>query len=222
MTDTLERFFEFQNSSLRPVYQYNSIDHPFEPTRGTKLLTAVDIAGGVLGGNQDFVRPELTFTLFRPVSRGRIKTVFGFNTQVGYLIPYDDYELAPFDRFYLGGEGSVRGFSFRSIWARDEDGNTITDDFGIPLGGDRYLQANLEYHFLTGGPFRVVLFADAGKVFAEDQDLDFTNMRYSAGVELRVTVPLFGAPLRFIYSQNLDPLPEDRFDSFDFTVGASF
>ncbi len=222
VTDTLERNFEFQNSSIRPVYQFNSIDHPFEPTRGTKFLASMDIAGGVLGGNQDFVRPELTYTTFRPVSRGRLKTVFGFNTQVGYILPYDGYQLAPFDRFYLGGENSVRGFSFRSIWARDENGNTLVDDFGVPLGGDRYFHTNLEYHFLTGGPFRVVLFADAGNVWADEQDIDFSNIRASAGIELRVTVPLFGAPLRFIYSQNLSPLPDDRFDSFDFTVGASF
>ena len=116
----------------------------------------------------------------------------------------------------------MRGYSFRSIWVRDENGNTVLDNLGIPMGGDKYFQANVEYHFLTNSPFRVLLFADAGGVFSEDQSIDFDLMRKTAGIELRVLVPLFGAPLRFIYAQNLDPFPDDRFDSFDFTIGASF
>ena len=83
-------------------------------------------------------------------------------------------------------------------------------------------QLNLEYHVLTGGPFRVVFFADAGGVFARDQSMDPDLMRYSAGAELRVSVPLFPAPLRFIYASNLDPLPDDRFESFDFSLSTSF
>ena len=43
-----------------------------------------------------------------------------------------------------------------------------------------------------------------------------------AGGELRIFVPIFGAPLRFIYSSNLDPRPLDRFESFQFSIGATF
>ena len=43
-----------------------------------------------------------------------------------------------------------------------------------------------------------------------------------AGVELQVNVPLFGAPLRFIYSENIAPFPDDRFESFQFSIGPSF
>jgi outer membrane protein assembly factor BamA len=90
-----------------------------------------------------------------------------------------------------------------------------------------------------------VLFGDAGGVFGYEQPLrnadgslmvdddgnlvigrgsqfDFNGLRYSAGVELRVLVPLFGAPLRFIYATNLDPLDDDQFESFDFNIGTSF
>ena len=35
-------------------------------------------------------------------------------------------------------------------------------------------------------------------------------------------VPLFPAPLRFIYARNLEPLPGDRFRSFNFSLSASF
>ncbi len=90
------------------------------------------------------------------------------------------------------------------------------------LGGDSYAQINLEYHFLFGGPFRVLLFADGGNVFGDGQPFDLSNLRTTAGVELRVFLPVFGAPLRFIYAKNLDPLPQDSFEDFQFSIGTSF
>ncbi len=213
----------FTQSALRPVYQYNSIDSPFEPTRGTKLRFSVDYAGGFLGATQDFYRPDLTFTHYRPVTKGKIKTVLGLNIKSGWIEPFDNYQLSLLDRFFLGGDSTVRGFSFRDISVLNDDGTRRKDRTGFfNLGGDKYLQVNLEYHFLTGGPFRFLLFGDAGGVFDEDQSFDLDKLRYSAGLEVRVLLPLFGAPLRFIWAKNLEPLPDDRFDSFDFTIGASF
>ncbi len=212
----------FTQSALRPVYLYNSVDSPFEPTRGTKFRFQADYAGGFLGASQSFFRPEATFTLYRPITQGRVKTVLGVNAKAGWIKPFDGYDLLLLDRFYLGGESSVRGFAFRSITVRDGDVRRKDATGLFNLGGDKYLQLNLEYHFLTNSPFRFLLFADAGSVFAENQDIAFDNLQMSAGVEVRVLLPLFGAPLRFIYAQNLRPLPDDRFDSFDFTIGASF
>ena len=146
----------------------------------------------------------------------------GGNVEAAYIEPFGGRDLFFLDRFYLGGETSVRGFRFRSIWVRDGNDVTQVDEVGFPLGGDRSLQVNAEFIVLAGGPFRLIGFFDAGKVWGEDQDLDFSGFRTSAGVEMQVNVPLFGAPLRFIYSRNLDPLPDDRFDKFQFSVGPSF
>ena len=149
-------------------------------------------------------------------------SVGALNVEFGYIRPFAGDELFFLDRFSLGGESSVRGFEFRSIWARDENGVTLLDDFGFPLGGDRFVQLNFELIFLVGGPFRLIGFADAGNVFVNSDDLSNFDMRYSTGIELQVNVPLFGAPLRFIYAQNLDPFPDDRFETFQFSIGPSF
>ena len=93
---------------------------------------------------------------------------------------------------------------------------------GYYKGGNKFLQANVEFHVLVGGPFRVILFADGGNVYDDNQGIDVSRMRLSAGGELRIFVPIFGAPLRFIYSSNLDPQPLDRFESFQFSIGATF
>ena len=50
------------------LYVVDSRDNPFEPTRGQRCRLAVEYAGGFLGGDNYFIRPELTFSMFQPVS----------------------------------------------------------------------------------------------------------------------------------------------------------
>ena len=134
----------------------------------------------------------------------------------------DGQGIPALERYFLGGEDSIRGHKRRSIYLRDAEGNPRRDPNGAVLGGGSFVHLNLEYHFLLGGPFRLLLFADAGNVFGEDQPFDLSDLRATAGVELRVLLPVFGAPLRFIYARNLDPRPQDDFEKFKFSIGTSF
>ena len=211
------------NSSLRPAYVFDSRDNPFEPSRGKRLSVAVEYAGGFLSGDNYFIRPEVTFSIFQPVSNYPTKTILAFNAEAGMIDPFGGRQLPSLERFFLGGENSIRGHRFRSIFLRGPNGEPLRDPVTqIILGGDKFAQFNLEYHFLLGGPFRVLLFADAGNVYGESQSFDLSNLRTTAGVELRVFLPVFGAPLRFIYAKNLDPLPQDSFEDFQFSIGTSF
>jgi len=90
----------------------------------------------------------------------------------------------------------TRGEQFASF-AFDDEGNPVLDGNGNPT-----------YTLLTG--------------VTRDQGFDLNGLRYSAGAELRVQVPLFPAPLRFIYARNIDPLDNDNFSSFDFSLSTSF
>jgi outer membrane protein insertion porin family len=213
---------ERDSSSIRPFYVYDSRDNRLEPTVGRRLSVSLEYAGGVLGGNTYFYRPEIAASIFKPLTRLPLRTVAAVNLEAGMIEPFEGRELYPFDRYLLGGERSLRGFRYRQVWVRDEDGRTVIDEFGFPLGGDKYFQANVEYHLLLTGPFRLVLFTDFGNVYGEDQSWELGRLRYSAGAEMRIFVPVFGAPLRFIYAKNLDPLPDDRFESFQFSIGTSF
>ena len=212
----------FATSSLRPFWIRNTLDSRFEPNRGMRASLSVEYAGTFLGGDTDYVRPQANLTWFTPVSRQPFKSSFGINLEAGILRTIDDGRIFPQQRFFLGGDDSVRGFRRRSLVVRDTDGNILRDEQGFPLGGDNMLQVNFEYHIQAGGPFRIVLFADAGGVFSEEQSIDTDFFRYSAGVEMRVKVPIFPAPLRFIYASNIDPLPDDQFDSFDFSLSTAF
>jgi outer membrane protein insertion porin family len=216
-------FLAIDSSSLRPFYAYDSRDNPFETTRGTRLTVGVEYAGGFLGGDSYLIRPDLTLSYFRPFGTYPRRTVGAFNLEAGLVDPFQGRSLTRLERVFLGGENSIRGHRTRSVSPRSETtGEPLVDALGFRLGGDRYIQANLEYHVLLGGPFRVLLFADAAQVYAEGQSFDLSRLRRTAGAELRVLVPVFGAPLRFIYAFNLDEKPSDEFENFQFSIGTSF
>jgi outer membrane protein assembly factor BamA len=75
---------------------------------------------------------------------------------------------------------------------------------------------------------------DLGNNYFETQSISFSNIRTSAGAELRIFLPIFQAPLRFIYSVNLHPVNpinqygfaipslEERHSGFDFSIGRTF
>ncbi|HBL25553.1 MAG TPA: outer membrane protein assembly factor BamA [Acidobacteria bacterium] len=222
--DLVTTEYTIENSSLRPAYLIDSRDNPFEPTRGQRLSLAAEYAGGFLGGDNYFLRPEISYSLFLPTASYPARQVFALNVEAGLVHAFDEkgYPLSPLERFYLGGENSLRGHRFRSIYLRKANGEPLRDEFNTILGGTSFMQVNLEYHFLLGGPFRVLVFADAGNVFGEGQSFDISRLRYTAGAELRVLVPVFGAPLRFIYAVNLDKQANDRFEDFQFSIGTSF
>ena len=208
---------------LRPNYNFDNRDNPLFPTKGISFNFGVDYAGGVLGGSTDYVRPETAASIWLPVSSVGIKTVFGAHVRIGRIIPLNNSTLFFSDRYYLGGEQTLRGFRYRTVWVRDANNNTVFDSTGLfPLGGERMFQFNTEFHLVLGEPFRLLAFLDAGNVWSADQSYDLSNLRYSAGVELRIFVPVLGAPLRFIYAKDLQPLPDDSFDTFTFSIGTTF
>ncbi len=220
--ESLFRQAAFTSSSLRPVWIFDSLDDRLSPFSGLRVAAALELAGGVLGGDTDLVKSTLALTWFKPLSRGRPRSTFSLRTRLGALEARGDRELFAQQRFFAGGEDSVRGFRRGSIAALSDDGTLARDASGLPQGGEALAQLNLETHVLLGDRFRLVFFADAGGVFAPGQSFDPDLLRTSAGAELRVTLPRLNLPLRLIYARNLDPLPEDNFRDFSFSVGVSF
>ena len=218
----LFRGVTYSSSSLRPAWVFDSLDSRLSPFEGLRIAAALEVAGGVLGGDTDLVKPTVALTWFQPLSRQRPRSTFSLRTRLGLIDARGDSRLSTQQYFFAGGEDSVRGFRRNSIAALNEDGTLAVDAFGLPQGGEQLAQLNLEYHLLLNKRFRLVVFADAGGVFAPDQSFDADLMRTSAGAELRINLPKLNLPLRLIYARNLDPLPEDNFRDFSFSVGVSF
>ena len=145
-------------SKIGPSFVYNTVDSPITPTTGRRLTASMDVAGW--GGNTNFINPRVEGVLYKALNH---RTSLGFRAQGEYINPYGSTQVIPiYEKLYLGGEYSMRGFDLRSVGPRDPA-------TGLVLGGNKSLLFNAEYLINLVGPVRLVLFYDAGQVRARGQ-----------------------------------------------------
>ena len=151
-------------SKIGPSFVYNTVDHPIFPTSGSRYTLSMDWAG--IGGNTNFINPRAEAIKYFPLGAKR-RTSLGFRVQAEYIKPYASTIALPiFERLFLGGEYSMRGFDLRTVGPRDP----VT---GLVLGGNKSLLVNVEYLISIMGPVRLVLFYDAGQVRARGQNFSW-------------------------------------------------
>lgn len=179
--DTSKALSGIIRSEVSPMVSYNSTNDYFNPSRGSSFNFSTAISG--LGGDFKMIRPALEFRHFiadKWLSGGR--NVFAFNVQAQYIQSYSGSTIPFFERFYIGGENTIRGFDIRSISPIavtstpqfDSRGNPIIDPkTGLPavtysqpftVGGDTYGVFNFEYRIPIVGPLSVAAFYDLGMV----------------------------------------------------------
>ena len=90
------------------------------------------------------------------------------------------------------------------------------------VGGNLFLLAQFEYDIPIAPPFTISFFLDAGDTWDEVEPLTTSTVRVSAGVEARIYLPIFQAPVRFIFGKALRSEPLDVTNSFQFSIGTSF
>ncbi len=228
-----------KTSAVTPGYRYDSRNDPFDPTRGMKFGVSLSIAGGPFGGDFSYYKLSANATRYLPFGK---KGNFAFNLDLGLLRAYSgeqdpaeigyDSRIPLFDRYRIGGDRSVRGFKYGSIYPLDSQNRAFFTSTGALLGGDRFLVFNAEYVYTVAGPLKLAIFFDAGNTWLEGQSPTLGSMRRSTGLEMRVLLPIFQAPLRFIYGINLAPKDikdqagnviqtESRTD-FAFSIGTTF
>jgi outer membrane protein insertion porin family len=168
-------------SEITPMLSYNSTNAYFNATDGKSLSVSAGFSGGALGGDFNMIRPVMEYRHFitdKWISHGH--NVFAFNLQFQFISSYGDSSVPFFDRFFIGGENTVRGFDIRSISpiavtsTRQFDiyGNPIIDPkTGLPqvtqsapfaVGGDTVGILNFEYRIPIAGPLSMSAFYDIG------------------------------------------------------------
>ena len=193
-----------------PPITYDTRNRFFSPTQGQDHRWIVEHAG--FGGDILYTKSILRLGLYHPLVwefTGHVHAEGGYGREGSGGI-WPDYE-----RFFLGGINSLRGFDIDDLSPRDENGNRI--------GGDKYVQFNFEVIFplLKEAGLDGVVFFDTGNVEAEDARLDLGNLRSSAGFEFRWNSPV--GPIRLAYGYILDPQPTDKTRGrWEFAMGAAF
>ena len=227
-------------SKVTPTFVYNTVDQPVFPTTGRRFTTSVGLAG--LGGNTNFYKPIVeAVSYWRQSSR----LTFGVRGQIEYVHPFTgSKELPIFEKLFLGGEYSIRGFDIRTIGPLDPVN-------GLVLGGNTSLLFNVEEQFTIGGQVRLIAFYDVGQVqpgptlvgppaYVADggsvattvtpgKSFAWQEFKTSTGLEVRFFMPVLNVPFRLIFAYNpqrsgvLDnTLQPQKAFQFRFAVGSTF
>ncbi len=203
---------KYNISSLSPMIYRNTVDSPLTPSRGTLYLVDCKFAGGILGGDISMIKPRFEWTLYKPVIKN---TSLGFHVEYKFIKPTGDSAVPFWERFYLGGERSIRGYDIYTIGPRNEE--------GVNMGGEKALIFNAEYIIPLGGPVYAIFFYDMGNAYGSSQKIDIGDMYSSAGLEARIFVPALRVPFRLIFSYNnrIARAGDSNF-KFRFAIGTTF
>jgi outer membrane protein insertion porin family len=139
--------------------------------------------------------------------------------RTGYIHDDSVGEVPTWERFYLGGMNSVRGYDWRDISPRDP----VTGD---EIGGDKMVQFNVEFiiPIVRKAGLMGVLFYDTGNAYDNGEDIDLSDLRKSVGFGVRWYSPL--GPMRLEYGYILET--DSRGDGekgdggWEFTMGMAF
>ncbi len=181
-------------------------------SRGSENSVTIKYAGGLLSGDAEFTKLEAFTSWYYPLPW---TTVFHFKLSGGQVWENETGQLPVYERFYLGGMNTIRGFEYGKA-------SPIDPVTGDRIGGDKMWYTNVEYVFplVTAAGLRGVIFFDAGKVYADDEDWNIDSYNKAAGVELRWMSPM--GPLRLVWGYNLDPKDDEDSSVLDFSIGGSF
>jgi outer membrane protein insertion porin family len=204
---------EYGTSTTSQVYfsiTRDKRDNYLFPTRGYKLKGTVVFAGGPLGFDNDFYKAILEGHKFYPFKWDSAFHLWG---RVSYADGYSGQSLPLYERFYVGGLKTVRGFDFGEAGPEDENGDVI--------GGTKELILSAEWIFslIDNMGLKGVVFYDAGKAFDDNEALSF-DLRHSVGFGIRWKSPM--GPLRIEWGFNLSPEDDEEDSVWDFSVGTFF
>ena len=200
-------------------------DDLLDPNDGAMVIVDGDLALRALGSEVGFVRTFAQGFFFKRLPSAR-RIVAAFGARVGLAHGFEREkedqiisELPASERFFAGGDTTVRGFALDRLG----DEGTITAT-GFPLGGNGVVVLNAELRATIAGSLQGVGFVDAGNVFALASELSFIDLRPAAGFGVRYNSP-FG-PIRFDLGFNLDPKTfsgaQERRTIFHISLGQAF
>lgn len=200
-------------SSLSFSLTRDARDNVFSPTKGLILNGTTDVAGGILGGDKDFLRLTGRIGYYIPLP---LASVLEFRLRGGVVDAYGDTDQVPiFERFFVGGARTIRGYDERSVGPLDP----VTED---PIGGEAIIVGNIEYTIPLVDFIKLAAFIDSGNVWADMNDIASGGFKSGTGVGLRVKTPVGPINLDYGYPLNDEPGEESRSGKFYFSISRGF
>lgn len=199
-------------SSFRLSHRWDRRNNAMLPSSGTFLEGTIEWGDETIGSELDFLRFNYFLSGYQPLSE-QLLLVAAFRG--GVIAPIGEDDSIPLqERYFNGGENTVRSFQESELGPKDEDGN--------PTGGEAFSVLSLELrHRLGTSRFELAAFADAGTLLEDASDVgDFEDPSYALGVGVRYILPI--GPLRLDVAANPDPGEDEEDVVAHFAIGISF
>ncbi|MFQ6003650.1 MAG: BamA/TamA family outer membrane protein, partial [Candidatus Zixiibacteriota bacterium] len=127
-----------------------------------------------------------------------ILNVLATRLRLGYVIGLSRRDHVPtFDRFYMGGASTIRGYKENTMGPKDES--------GLATGGKVMMLGNIEYRRALFWKFGYTIFIDAGNIWYNAKDVKAKNIKVTSGLGIQFFTPV--GPLRLDYGRQL-PIKE--------------
>jgi len=200
-------------SSITARIKNDHRNNIFDPTKGYLNVVSVECAGGPFLGDKDFYKVTGSTSKYFHLTK---KSVFNVRLRAGVVDNYGGTKRVPvYERFYVGGPSTVRGYDYSSIGPKDEDVN---------IGGNSMLIGNLEYSYLlvdttdtpTRSPMKIrgLVFYDAGNAWKNAGGFS-SSLKTSIGTGIRILMPI---PVTLFYGYGIDR----HKGRFDISISYSF
>ena len=201
-------------SSMQFGLTFDSRDNAFDPTKGNLLTGSVEDAGGPFGGTKDFWKFFGRASHYFPMLGGSALELRG---RAGLVKAYGDSDRVPiYERYFVGGAYTVRGYSERKIGPID----SASKD---PMGGESMLIGNLEYLYPVFSFMKGVVFYDTGNTWARLEDFASGGLKSGIGLGVRIKTPIGPVMLDYGIPLNIEPGNERRSSGkFHFSMSHGF
>jgi len=169
------------------------------------------------GSDLEYYKVTLRGRWYRPLGDNLTLNIRGV---AGYGDGYGDLDKLPFFRnYYVGGTGTVRGYSPRSLGPR------ASDSLDDSLGGSKRINATTELYFPVPGlddskNQRLSFFIDAGQVYGSNQSIDLAQLRYSTGITFHWFTAV--GPMSVSYAMPFNDESTDDIKKLQFTLGTMY
>jgi len=207
------REFEGENEAhtVSTTLRRDTRDRIFEPTEGSDNGLTIEHAGTPFGGDIGFTKYTADSGWYIPLFWDTVGMIHG---RTGFIGGDGTGKVPTWERFYMGGMNSIRGYDWREISPVDP----VTGD---EIGGNKMIQFNLEFLFpiIKKSGLRGVIFYDTGNVYDNGEKLELSNLRESIGYGFRWYSPI--GPIRLEYGYILDSERKGE-GGWEFSMGMAF
>lgn len=191
-----------------------TLDSLTDPKNGYQINLLGAVSPKIFGSSQDFYRAEAKLLYVKSFFDNAITLQAG--ARIGVVDGFHSKRAPIYERYFLGGSNSVRGFPFREISPLDSSGREV--------GGQSMTVFTLEVSHPIWNFLRGAAFVDAGGVSKSEYKFGFDHFNIGAGYGLRIKLPNVPMPIKldlaFPVLNNQDNV-KNRL-RFHFNMGFSF